>query len=217
MAFSCRKLLLNLRQENFFFMNESTESKVFAKIKKAKRGTLFFVDSFTSIDSARSVNKALERLVNAGELQRVATGSYVRPEKDPVLGFVQPGIEAIAQAIAKRDNARIVPTGSYALYKLGLTTQVPLNVVYYTDASPRKIKIGQQHITFKKASAKNLVASGEISRLAIQALRTIGKDAVQEEEVEKIKELLKKETPYHLQHDLKLAPQWIRTLIGPLS
>lgn len=198
-------------------MIESTESKVFKKIKKARRGALFFVDSFTSIDSAKSVSKALERLVNAGELQRVATGIYVRPEKDPLLGFVQPGIEAIAKAIARRDNARIVPTGSYALYKLGLTTQVPLNIVYYTDASPRRIKIGNQHITFKKASAKNLAASGEISRLAIQALRSIGKEAVKEEDIRKIKELLKKENPYHLQHDLKLAPQWIRTLIGPLS
>lgn len=195
-------------------MNGSIENKVSTKIKKARRGTLFFADSFASLDAAKSVNKALERLVNAGELQRVATGIYVRPEKDPVLGFVTPGIEAIAEAIARRDNARTVPTGSYALYKLGLTTQVPLNVVYYTDASPRTVKIGKQRITFKKASAKNLAASGEISRLAIQALRTIGKDAVREDQVLKIKELLKNEKPYHLQHDLKLAPQWIRTLLG---
>lgn len=195
-------------------MNGGIENKVSTKIKKARRGTLFFADSFASLDAAKSVNKALERLVNAGELQRVATGIYVRPEKDPVLGFVTPGIEAIAKAIARRDNARTVPTGSYALYKLGLTTQVPLNVVYYTDASPRTVKIGKQHITFKKASAKNLAARGEISRLAIQALRTIGKDAVREDQVLKIKELLKNEKPYHLQHDLKLAPQWIRTLLG---
>lgn len=198
-------------------MGETVESKVLAKIKKARRGTPFFVDSFASVASARSVNKALERLVKAGQLLRVATGIYVRPEKDAVLGLVTPDIETIAQAIAKRDNARIVPTGSYALYKLGLTTQVPLNAVYYTDASPRRVNIGKQHITFKKASARSLAASGQISRLAIQALRSIGKDAVREEEVEKIKELLKKENPHHLQHDLQLAPQWIRTLIGPLS
>jgi len=79
-------------------------------------------------------------------------------------------------AIVKRDKATVVPTGSYAMYKLGLTTQVPLNIVFYSDTSARKINIGKQTITFKKASSKNLAFIGEISTLVIQALRTISKD-----------------------------------------
>lgn len=195
----------------------SIEIQVFNKIKKAKGGSLFFVDSFATIANAKSVNKALERLVNTGELHRVATGIYVRPVEDKIIGTILPTIDEIAIAIAKRDKARIVPTGSYAMYKLGLTTQVPMNVVYYTDASARKIKIGKQTITFKKASSKNVAAIGDISKLAIQALRTIGKDKVKEEEIKKIKTLLKKEKPYHLQHDLRLAPEWIRKLIGVIK
>jgi len=150
-----------------------------------------------------------------GELYRVATGIYVRPEKDEVLGTVLPGIEEIAEAIRKRDKARIVPTGSYALYKLGLTTQVPMNVVYYTDSTARKIKVGKQTITFKRASARNLSAIGDTSKLVIQALKTIGKDKVTEEELRRIRELLKQEKPFHLQHDLKIAPEWIRKLLKP--
>ena len=198
-------------------MNNSIEIQVFDKIKKFQRGTLFFVESFASITNAKAVNKALERLVISGELYRVATGIYVRPVEDKTLGTVLPDIDSIAIAIAKRDKARIIPTGSYAMYKLGLTTQVPMNVVYYTDTSARKIKIGKQTITFKKASSKNLSAIGEISKLAIQALRTIGKDKVKAEEIKKIKELLKKENNYHLQHDLRLAPEWIRKLIGSIK
>jgi len=198
-------------------MTESIEIYILEKIKKAKRGSLFFIDSFAFIGNAKAVNKALERLVKSGELQRVATGIYVRPVEDKILGTILPGIDEIAIAIAKRDKARIVPTGSYAMYKLGLTTQVPLNVVYYTDASARKIKIGKQTITFKKASAKNLSTIGEISKLVIQALRTIGQDKVTDNEIKKIKELLQKEKPYHLQHDLKLAPEWIRKLIGTIK
>lgn len=198
-------------------ITESIEILIFEKIKKARRGSLFFIDSFAAIGNARAVNKSLERLVKSGELYRMAMGIYVRPAKDKILGAVLPGIDEIAIAIAKRDKARIVPTGSYAMYKLGLTTQVPLNVVYYTDASARKIKIGKQSITFKKTSAKNLSAIGSISKLAIQALRTIGQDKVKASEIKKIKELLKKEKPYHLQHDLKLAPEWIRKQIGPIQ
>ncbi len=194
-------------------MNISLETQILRKIKKAGRGSLFFVDSFAGLGNAKSVGKALERLVHAGELHRVATGIYVHPVKDNILGVVMPGIEDIAKAIAKRDKARILPTGSYALYKLGLSTQVPLNVVYYTDASARKIKMGKQTIAFKKTSAKNLAAIGDLSKLAIQALRTIGKDKVTDKELMQIRELLKKEKPYHLQHDVKLAPEWIRKLL----
>ncbi len=194
-------------------MSKSIEIQVLDKVKRNPRGTLFFVDSFAKIGNAKAVNKALERLVKSDELERVATGIYVRPVIDDYIGKVLPSIEEIAVAIAKRDRATIVPTGSYAMYKLGLTTQVPLNIVYYTDTSARKIKIGKQTITFKKASSKNLSFVGEISKLAIQALRTIGKDQATDEEIKQIKKILKNESPKHLQHDLQLAPVWIRKLI----
>jgi len=193
----------------------SIDDQILVKIKKAKGGSLFFIDDFVAFGNAKAVGKAMERLVKSGELHRVAKGIYVRPVKDKVLGIVLPGIEDIAEAIRKRDKARIVPTGSYALYKLGLTTQVPMNVVYYTDSTPRKVKVGKQTINFKRASARNLYAIGDISKLVIQALKTIGKDKVTDYELHKIKELLKQEKPYHLQHDLKIAPEWIRKLIRP--
>lgn len=198
-------------------MSKSIEIQILNKVKKAKRGSLFFRDNFTSFGSPKAVSKALERLVLSGEMQRVSTGMYARPVEDVLLGKVLPSIDEIALAIAKRDRARIVPTGSYAMYKLGLTTQVPLKVVYYTDASGRRIKIGRQIITFKKASSKSLSTIGSISRLAIQAMRSIGKDKVTDEELGKIKMLLKKEKAYHLQHDLKLSPAWIRKSIGTIE
>ncbi len=193
----------------------SIDDQIFIKFKKAKRGSLFFIDDFTGFGNAKAVGKALERLVKSGELYRVAKGIYVRPVKDKLLGIVLPGIEDIAEAIRKRDKARIVPTGSYALYKLGLTTQVPMKVVYYTDSTARTVRIGKQTITFKRASARNVSAIGDISKLAIQALRSIGKDKVRDEEISRISELLTHEKPYHLQHDLKLAPEWIRELLRP--
>jgi len=195
-------------------MPKSIEIQVLEKIKRSPRGTLFFVDSFAKVTNNKAANKALERLVKSGELDRIAQGIYVRPVIDDYVGKVLPSIEEIAVAIAKRDRATIMPTGSYSMYKLGLTTQVPLNIVFYSDTSARKIKIGKQTITFKKASSKNLAFVGEISTLAIQALRTIGKDQAITEEIKQINKILKKENPKHLQHDLQLAPVWIRKLLA---
>ena len=194
-------------------MAESITKQIVRRTKKSRRGSVYFADSFKAVANAKTANKSLERLAKLGELQRVATGIYVRPVQDKVIGTVLPGIEEIANAIAKRDKAHIVPTGSYALYKLGLTTQVPMNAVYQTDASARKVRIGKQTITFKKVSAKQVAAIGSISKLAIQALRTLGKDQVTDEQLHKIREVLKKEKPYHLEHDLRLAPEWIRKLL----
>jgi hypothetical protein len=195
-------------------MSKSIEIQVLEKIKRSPRGTLLFVDSFAKITNTKAVNKALERLVKSDKIVRVTQGIYVRPVIDDYIGKVLPSIEEIAVAIAKRDRATIVLTGSYAMYKLGLSTQVPLNIVFYSDTSARKIKIGKQTITFKKASSKNLAFVGEISTLAIQALRTIGKDQARPEEIKQIKSILKNENPKHLQHDLELAPVWIRKLIA---
>jgi hypothetical protein len=197
-------------------MPESTEIQILERIKKAGRGVLFFTESFIGYGNNESIRKALQRLVHKGELMRVSNGIYVRPETDSIIGPVTPGIEDIAKAIAKRDKARLVATGVYALNKLGLSAQVPLNVIYLTDGAARKIKIGNRTITFKKATPKNVAAVGEISSLAIQALRTIGKEHVTADEIKQVQALLKKEKPTKLAHDIRLAPAWIREILSPV-
>lgn len=191
----------------------STDDHIVNKIKDYKSQRLFFVDDFIDIANYKAVSKALERLAAKDALIRVAHGIYARYKEDPLLGVILPTTEQIAEAIAKRDKARIIPTGAYALNALGLSTQIPLNVVYLTDGTARKIKFGNRTIQFKKTTPKNLVAKGKISSLAIQALKGIGKDKVTEGERIKILELLKREKETNLEHDIRLAPEWIRKIM----
>lgn len=192
---------------------KSVDNKIIAKIKKAKRGSLFFIEDFLNLGTSKAVSKALERLVEKEELSRVSRGIYSRLRMDPILGAISPTTEEIAEAVRRRDKARIVPTGILALNALGLSTQVPMNLVYLTDGAARTIQIGKRKIVFKKTSPRNLAAIGSISSLAIQALREIGKDKVIEEEINSILRQLEKEDPYRLQHDIKLAPEWIRIIM----
>ncbi len=191
----------------------TTENKILTKVKKAKGGTLFFIEDFISFGSANTIQKSLDRLTEKEELKRVARGIYTRPKHDPYIGEVSVTTEEIAQAIAKRDKARIVPTGDFALNALGISPQVPVNIVYLTDAAPRKIKVGNKSIVFKKTSPKNLNAIGEISGLAIQALKALGKDQISAAEKAKIIAILKKEEQHRLVHDMRLAPEWIRIIM----
>lgn len=195
-------------------MSESIENKVLDKVKKSKRGSVFFTDDFLRFGNAKAVSKTLERLVEKNEIMRVARGIYTRPEINKTLGIpLTPSTETIAKAIARRDRARIIPTGVYSLNILGLSTQIPMNAVYLTDGVARKIMIGKRTILFKKTAPKNLAATGEISGLVIQGLKTVGKDQLNETEISKVIEILKKENSERLRNDIRLAPEWIRTIM----
>jgi hypothetical protein len=192
---------------------QGVEYKIERKIRARDRGFLLFPDDFTDQGSAESIRKALQALKNKGLIKQVAHGIYVRPKISAYIGEVLPTAEEVAQAIAKRDKIRIVPTGVYALHALGLSTQIPLNLVFLTDGAARTVKVGKRTIKLKKATPKNLMAKGKISSLVIQALREIGKDKASEAELKQIVTLLKQEDLQLLEHDIKLAPEWIKQIM----
>jgi len=189
------------------------ENKVALRINNLQRGNILFVEDFLDYGNAENIKKALLRLKEKGILVRIAFGIYLYPKTDKELGILYPSVEEIAEAIARRDKARIIPTGVQALNKLGLSTQVPLKAVYLTDGAARIVKIGNRTITFKKASPKNLLAEGEISGLVIQALKSIGKDKLEEGMLAKVKSMLNKEKNENIMHDAKLAPAWINKIL----
>jgi Family of unknown function (DUF6088) len=186
---------------------------VIEELKNLQKGTILFVDDFLDFGNAESIKKALFRMEEKGLLIRLAHGIYLYPKKDKDLGVLYPSAEEIAIAIAKRDRARIIPTGVQALNKLGLSTQVPLKIVFLTDGTARSIKIGKRTITFKKTSPKNLLAKGEISGLAIQALKSIGQYKIENNGLTKLLTILKKEKKENILHDAKLAPAWINKIL----
>ena len=138
---------------------------------KFKKGDIFFISDFTDLGNYEANRKTLQRLTAKNEIGRVAKGVYFLPKKHERFGIIYPHAEQIVKAIAKRDKARIIPTGATALNKLGLSTQVPLKAVYLTDGSTREIDVGNQTIQFKKTNPKNLSVEHELSNLIIQAFK----------------------------------------------
>lgn len=191
----------------------SIEDQIRGRIKTLPKGELFLPADFSDLGSSEAVRLSLFRLEKEGLILRVAQGVYVRPKESNLIGKLTPSAEEVAEAIAKRDRIRTVPTGSYALNALGLSTQVPMNIVLLTDGSPRELKVGKRTIKFKKTTPKNLLAKGGISRLVIQALKEIGNGKVTAAEEQKILSLLKKEDEKDLKHDISLAPVWIQKIM----
>jgi hypothetical protein len=192
---------------------QSIEKQIEEKIKKTSVGKLLFPEDFYHFGSSEAIRLALHRIEKKGLIRRIAQGIYVQPKINEYIGEITPSAEEVAEGIAKRDKIRIVPTGVYALNALGLSTQMPMRLVFLTDGAPREIKLGKRSVKFKKTTPKNLMAKGKISSLVIQALREIGKDKVLESEEKKIIELLKNEERKQLAHDIQLAPEWIKKIM----
>lgn len=193
----------------------SIEENIWTAIKAKGRGSIFFPSDFTSYGEVKAVGKSLERLTEKGNIVRLARGIYTYPEIDTVLGLgvLMPSIEQIAETIARRDKTRIVPTGIYAMNKLGISTQVPMNVVYLTDGAPRKVSLGNgRSIQFKYTTPKNLSFTNPLAMLVTFALKEIGKDNVTDDIARQITSVLRKEQKENVLADEALMPAWIRTI-----
>lgn len=181
---------------------------------KVSIGDIFFIADFTELGNYEAVRKSLQRLTKDDSIKRIAKGIYFLPKKHERLGIIYPHAEQIAKAIAKRDKARIIATGSTALNLLGLSTQIPMKVVFLTDGSARNIKVGSQTIQFKKTSPKNLSIEHRLTNLIIQALKAIGEKNVQQEQIDKIQMIIDKSGERKLIYqNLKNAPVWIQKTI----
>ena len=195
---------------------ESTACQIKAKITKSKRGRLFFPDDFAALGTPVAIRLALGKLQKSGLVLRVAHGIYYYPKinrnKYIKSKYLSPSIDEIAYGIAKRDKIRIVPTGSYALNALGLSTQVPANAVFITDGAARRIAVGKgKGILFKHTSeARSLAYKSKLLMLIVSALREIGESNVTEEQSEIIKSHFSQITKQDFETDIQLMPLWIR-------
>jgi len=196
---------------------ENTSNKVKSKIKNSKRGKLFFPDDFAALGTPDAIRLALGKLHKSGLIMRVAHGIYYYPKKDMKYGNIPipPTIDEIAYGIAKRDKIRIVPTGSYALNTLGLSTQVQANAVFITDGAPRRIAVGKgRGILFKHTSeARSLAYKSRLLMLVVSALREIGEGKATSQQLEIIKSHLSNITQKELNTDIQLMPLWVRKLL----
>lgn len=198
---------------------QSIENKILNNIKKCGRGNAIFSSDFVRFGEQKTVNKALERLAKEGVLIRISRGCYYYPKIDRRLGLgvLYPTLETIAESIAKRDKARIVPTGLYALNRLGFSTQIPMNIQYLTDGSNRKLTLyNGATIEFKHTAPKNLAFNSQLAMLITFAFRSLGKENITEEILAHTKELLAKDKSQTVKQDYKLMPAWVSSIIKSL-
>ncbi len=187
-------------------MNQSINSQIESKVKRSKPGQVFLPSDFKDLGTSTAIRKSLSRLVEQKKLVRIGQGIYVTVIHDKVFGDVLPSIEEVAASLAKKEHVKIMPTGQYALNKIGLSTQVPTKMVFLTNGTKKNISVGKKSIVFQPTTTKKLAMIGSITSLLFLGLEELDLNQISKTEYDKIINLLKNEDPIKLKHDLKLAP-----------
>lgn len=187
-------------------MKTSVNNIIELKIKKLKPGQVILPSDFKDLGTSTAIRKTLSRLVESGQVERMGQGIYVIPKNNKVFGKVLPSMEELAEALAKKEHVKIKPSGQYALNKVGLSTQVPMRLVFLTTGNAKKIRIGRNAIIFKSTTAKKLSMKGDITSLLFLGLEELDLQKLAPAQMERIMGLLKMETPENLKYNLRLAP-----------
>lgn len=195
-----------------FSMKNSIAQQIRSKIAYSRFGDVFFASSFAKYD-VEYVTKLLSIFEGEGLISRVSYGVYVKVRKTR-FGVVYPSAYELVVKIAKRDKAKVIPTGATAANILGFSTQVPTNTVFLTTGSGRKLRLGHQTVTLKHGAPRNFCFRGQLMSELVQALKNIGERNVTPSVEERIGKLLSESPePDTIEHDLLLAPVWMRQVI----
>ena len=177
-------------------------------------GWVFSAGDFSSFGNINAIRVSLMRLEKAGKILRICRGLYYYPEYSTFLKkHLSPGIDRIAQAMARKFRWRIQPTGGVALNLLGLSTQVPARPIYLSDGPNKTYNVGGQTLKFRKTSFKEADLKNYRSGLLVQALKTLGQNRITDEVIDKIRRQLSSSDRRAILADTRHVTAWIYDII----
>jgi hypothetical protein len=191
--------------------------RVLERAKSAGPGAIFTPKTLDDLGNRAAVDQALSRLTKAGKIRRISRGVYDIPKTHATLGALSPDPDAVARAIAAEAGHRLQPTPARAANALGLSSQVPAQIVYLTDGGSRKIKVGHQIIHFRHASPRALLGAGTPAGVALQAIRAFGPDHLTDGLIRQLRQNLPSDAKAGLKKLAHHAPQWMASAIDAVT
>ena len=92
-----------------------------------------------------------------------------------------------------------------------------MSYTYLTSGSARTIDISNKQIVFKRAVPRNFSYKTKLVSLLVQALKSIGEDNVDGEQIQQIQSLFREEKQKDLlKEDINATPIWMRRLLLPI-
>lgn len=159
--------------------------------------------------SRSALDIGLKRLVDDGAIARAGRGLFYIPKEHPVIGKLSPRPDQLAEALARRDGATVLPAGPSAANQLGLTTQVVAKPIFLTTGRSRRRRIGNVEVELRPRAPRR-AAEDPVLAHTVEALRFIGKkQANSDGTVEHLRRIFNDEQRARIAKQLHLAPAWM--------
>ena len=193
-------------------------NSIYAEIKKrieiAEVGTVFVTSDFTDVATTTTVRKCLGRQVEEKNIRRILDGVYEKPTYSKLLKeYIPANPERVAYAIARSFRWTIAPCGDVALNKLRLSTQVPVVWSYISDGPYRKFTWDNITLSFKHRANREISFMSETTTLVVEALKTLGKDRVDDGIISSLKNRLPEEEKKKMLEEATGVSEWIYAVI----
>ncbi len=198
-------------------MATSTTNAILKRIRAKHRGSVFTPRQFAHLGTRAAVDQALSRLQRSGQIRRLTRGVYEFPKIHPRIGVLSPSPEAVAKAMAERTGSRITISGAKAANLLGLSTQVPMQNVFWTEGPSRTVRIGNQTVTLKHVAPSKMIGAGTEVGIVIQAVRSLGKEGVHEISVHALTKHLPRPVKRAVKRLTPAAPAWSQPVLNQIS
>ena len=159
---------------------------IYAQIKEliaqANPETVFVASDFSHIAPINTVRQCLSRLEKSEQIVRVTRGVYYQPAYSELLReYEAPSPHHVAMALARNFGWAIAPSGAAALNMLGLSTQVPAHWSFISNGPYRSFSFSNITIEFKHCSSKGISGMSQKTALVTQAIKALGKENIDEE------------------------------------
>ncbi|MDU1214075.1 DUF6088 family protein [Finegoldia magna] len=188
------------------------------KINSFNSHKVFFANDFLDVASNATVRQILKRLADEDKIKRIIDGFYYNPRYSELIGeYEAVSIHELALAIARKYNWNIAPYNSTALNLLGLSTQVPSHYKYISSGRYKEYKIGDTILEFKKVNPGEIANMSLKTATVIQAIKSLGKENISNEVIQKIRENLTEKEKLDLMNESKSVPAWIYEVIRKIK
>ena len=195
-------------------MDHGYTKQIRERILSAEDGSVFTASDFADIADTAAVRQSLKRMAESGTLRRILNGIYEKPKYSALLEeYVAADPDAVAKALARSYHWTIAPCGNTALNLLGLSTQVTAVWSYISDGPYKTYEWDKTKIEFKHRTNKEVTGLSPMTILVIQALKTLGKEHVDEKTIRVLSRRLNEDEKAALLAEGAEATDWIYTVI----
>lgn len=196
---------------------DSIDAAILDRIRTGPKDHVWTPQDFLDLGTRAAVDNALSRNCKSGIINRAGRGLYHVPRNHPALGSLGPSYDAMQDLVHRKAGGDVFPTGAHAANVLGLSDQVPMRSWHLTTGPSRRIRSGKSEIVLRHISPRFVSTKNPKSSHVILALRWIGKRAVDDDVVTKLRRNLSPADRAALPADAACAPAWIADIFHRIA